>query len=179
MEEVIEILQGKISLLEDQLAKLDECSAQENREVMGDILKLEELKQKVSSLAAKRAKLQAVVLWLKEEKQLQEAALQYECGHFEEEKQQLGSLISSLQSLLSKSHWAHERLEHDLQTQDAKRQPGQLVALNAQHEADRKLCPAAAPAVPGGQCIPVQVHMDTSHGPRSPRLLQGAAEAQM
>lgn len=116
MEEVIEILQGKISLLEDQLAKLDECSAQENGEVMGDILKLEELKQKVSSLAAKRAKLQAMVLWLKEEKQL------------------LGSLISSLQSLFSKSHWAHERLEHDLQTQDAKRQPGQLVALNAQHE---------------------------------------------
>ncbi|XP_066428078.1 nuclear mitotic apparatus protein 1-like [Molothrus aeneus] len=45
-EEKIEILQGKISMLEDQLAKLEECSAQEKGEVMGDILKLEELKEK-------------------------------------------------------------------------------------------------------------------------------------
>lgn len=39
-EEKIEILQGKISLLEDQLAKLEECSTQEKGEVMGDILKV-------------------------------------------------------------------------------------------------------------------------------------------
>lgn len=132
--EETEILQGKISVLEDQLAKLEECSAQENREVIRDILKLEELKQEVPSLTAKRAKVQAMVLWLKEEKQLQEAALQSECGHFEEEKWQMGSPISSLQSSLCKSHWAQERLEQDLQTQDPKGQPGQLVALNAQHE---------------------------------------------
>lgn len=130
---------------------------------------MEELKQEVFRLTAKRTKLQAMVLWLKEEKQLQEAALQSECGHFEEEKQQLGSLISSLQSCLCKSHWAQERLEQDLQTQDAKRQ---LVALNVQHEqTGKELCPAAAPAVAGSSCIPVQVHRDTSHGPRSPNLL--------
>lgn len=104
LEEIIDILQGKICLLEDQLAKLDKCSAQENREVIRDILNMEELKQEVSSLAAKRAKLQAMVLWLKEEKQLQEATLQSECGHIKEEKRQMGSLISSLQSSLSKSH---------------------------------------------------------------------------
>lgn len=139
---------------------------------MGDILKLEELKQEGFSLTAKRTKLQAMVLWLKEEKQLQEAALQSECGRFKEEKQQLGSLISSLQSSLSKSHWAQERLEQHLQTQDAKRQPGQLLAFNVQHEqTGKELCPAAAPAAAGCQCIPVQVHMDTSHGPRSPDLL--------
>ncbi|NXS84391.1 NUMA1 protein, partial [Erpornis zantholeuca] len=39
-EEKIEILQGKNSLLEDQLAKLEECSTQEKGEVMGDILKV-------------------------------------------------------------------------------------------------------------------------------------------
>lgn len=82
MEEIIEILQGKISLLEDQLAMLEECGTQENREVMGGILKLEELKQEVSSIAAKRAKLQAMVPWLKK-KQLQEAAQQSECGYFD------------------------------------------------------------------------------------------------
>ncbi|NXC77830.1 NUMA1 protein, partial [Anhinga anhinga] len=119
-EEKIEILQGKISLLEDQLAKLGDCSAQEKGEVMGDILKLEELKQEVSSLTAKGAELQATVLRLEEEKQLREAALQSERGRSEEEKQQLGSLIASLQSSLSESHRARERLEQDLRAQEAK-----------------------------------------------------------
>ncbi|NXH68656.1 NUMA1 protein, partial [Hydrobates tethys] len=113
-EEKIEILQGKISLLEDQLARLGDCSTQEKGEVMGDILKLEELKQEVSSLAAKGAELQATVLRLEEEKQLREAALQSERGRFEEEKQQLGGLVASLQSSLSESHRARERLEQDL-----------------------------------------------------------------
>lgn len=40
LEEKIEILQGKISLLEDQLAKLGDHSSQEKGEVMGDILKV-------------------------------------------------------------------------------------------------------------------------------------------
>ncbi|XP_058696139.1 nuclear mitotic apparatus protein 1-like isoform X3 [Poecile atricapillus] len=38
-EEKTEILPGEISMLEDQLAKLEECSTQEKGEVMGDILK--------------------------------------------------------------------------------------------------------------------------------------------
>ncbi|NXX52119.1 NUMA1 protein, partial [Scopus umbretta] len=152
-EEKIEILQGKISLLEDQLAKLGDGSTQEKGEVMGDILKLEELKQEVSSLAAKGAELQATVLRLEEEKQLQEAALQSERGRFEEEKQQLGSLVANLQSSLSESHRARERLEQDLRAREASEpqgtplrgreaeaearcegEAGRLAALNAQHE---------------------------------------------
>ncbi|NXK89560.1 NUMA1 protein, partial [Formicarius rufipectus] len=121
-EEKIEILQGKISLLEDQLAKLEECSAEEKGEVMGDVLKMEELKQEVSSLTAKEAELQATVLRLEEEKQLREAALQSERGRFEEEKQQLGSLVTGLQSSLSESHRAQERLEQELQARDAEGQ---------------------------------------------------------
>ncbi|XP_029898143.1 nuclear mitotic apparatus protein 1 isoform X4 [Aquila chrysaetos chrysaetos] len=152
-EEKIEILQGKISLLEDQLAKLGDCSAQEKGEVMGDILKLEELKQEVSSLAAKGAELQATVLRLEEEKQLREAALQSERGRFEEEKQQLGGLVASLQNSLSESHRARERLEQDLRAREAgepqgtplrgrgaeaearsEGEAGRLAALSAQHE---------------------------------------------
>ncbi|XP_039909543.1 nuclear mitotic apparatus protein 1 isoform X1 [Hirundo rustica] len=108
-EEKIEILQGKISMLEDQLAKLEECSTQEKGEVMGDILKLEELKQEVSSLTAKGVRL-------------------------EEEKQQLDSLVSSLQNSLSESHRAQERLKRDLQVRAAESQAEQLAALSAQHE---------------------------------------------
>lgn len=37
---MVEILRGKISLLDDQLAKLGDSSAQEKGEVMGDVLKV-------------------------------------------------------------------------------------------------------------------------------------------
>uniref|UniRef100_A0A8D2QIJ2 Nuclear mitotic apparatus protein 1 n=2 Tax=Passerellidae TaxID=1729112 RepID=A0A8D2QIJ2_ZONAL len=115
-EEKIEILQGKISMLEDQLAKLEECSTQEKGEVMGDILKLEELKQEVSSLTAKGL-------------QLEEAKQQ-----LEKEKQQLDSLVTSLQSSLSESQRAQERLKRDLQARAAEEQAERLAALSAQHE---------------------------------------------
>uniref|UniRef100_A0A674GXM2 Nuclear mitotic apparatus protein 1 n=1 Tax=Taeniopygia guttata TaxID=59729 RepID=A0A674GXM2_TAEGU len=108
-EEKIEILQGKISVLEDQLAKLEECSTQEKGEVMGDILKLEELKKEVSSLTAKGLQL-------------------------EEQNKQLDSLVSSLQSSLSESHQAREKLKQDLQAQAAESQAEQLAALSVQHE---------------------------------------------
>ncbi|NXH10648.1 NUMA1 protein, partial [Bucco capensis] len=119
LEEKIEILQGKISLLEDQLTKLGDSSTQEKGEVMGDILKMEELKQEMSTLATKGAELQATVLRLEEEKQLREAALQSERSCFHEEKQQLSSLIASLQNSLSESHQVRERLEQDLRVQEA------------------------------------------------------------
>ncbi|NXD85327.1 NUMA1 protein, partial [Halcyon senegalensis] len=118
-EEKIEILQGKISLLEDQLSKLGDSTAQEKGEVMSDVLKMEELKQEVSSLAAKGAELQATVLRLEEEKQLREAALQSERARFEEETQQLGGLVTNLQNSLSESHRVRERLEQDLRAREA------------------------------------------------------------
>ncbi|KFP07637.1 Nuclear mitotic apparatus protein 1, partial [Calypte anna] len=123
-EEKIEILQGKVSLLEDQLAKLGDT--QEKGEVMGDVLKLEELKQEVSSLAARGAELQATIQQLEEEKQQQEAALESQRVHFEEEKQQLGGLVANLQNSLSESQRAREQLEQE--------QVGRLMALEAQQK---------------------------------------------
>ncbi|XP_009883688.1 PREDICTED: nuclear mitotic apparatus protein 1, partial [Charadrius vociferus] len=130
-EEKIEILQGKISLLEDQLAKLGDCGAQEKGEVMGDVLKLEELKQEVSSLAAKGAELQATVLRLEEEKQQREAALQSERGRFEEEKRQremevevevkkLSGEVTLLSSRLEETLRQHQR-DLACQEEEAKR----------------------------------------------------------
>ncbi|XP_065490931.1 nuclear mitotic apparatus protein 1 isoform X2 [Caloenas nicobarica] len=139
-EEMVEILQGKISLLDDQLAKLGDCSTQEKGEVMGDVLKLEELKQEVSGLTAKGAELQATVLQLEEEKQQREAALQSERGRFEEEKQQLGNLVANLQSSLSEIQRAQEKLEQDLRAREAEAaarheaEAERLAALDAQHE---------------------------------------------
>ncbi|XP_068786968.1 nuclear mitotic apparatus protein 1 isoform X2 [Struthio camelus] len=131
LEEKTEILQGKISLLEDQLAKLRDCNTQEKGEVMGDVLKLEELKQEVSSLTAKVIELQATILQLEEEKSLREANLQSERSRFEEEKLQLSSLITSLQSSVSEIHLAKEKLEQDLRAQEA-RLTAQVNTLTAE-----------------------------------------------
>ncbi|XP_074871395.1 nuclear mitotic apparatus protein 1 isoform X2 [Carettochelys insculpta] len=118
LEEKVEILQGKISLLEDQLTKLGESGKQEKGEVMGDVLKLEDLKQEVSSLSAKGLELQATILQLEEEKGLREAALLSERSRFEEEKLQLTGLIASLQSSVSELHLAKEKLEQDSRAQE-------------------------------------------------------------
>ncbi|XP_048807360.1 LOW QUALITY PROTEIN: nuclear mitotic apparatus protein 1 [Lagopus muta] len=131
LEEKVEILQGKISLLEDQLAKLGDCSTQEKGEVMGDVLKLEELKQEVSSLTTKGIELQASVLRLEEEKSQRDAALQAERSRFEVEKLQLGTHISTLQSSVSELHLAKEKLEQELRAQEA-RLTAQADALTAE-----------------------------------------------
>ncbi|XP_019379850.1 PREDICTED: nuclear mitotic apparatus protein 1 isoform X3 [Gavialis gangeticus] len=120
LEEKIEILQGKISLLEDQLAKLGDGAMEEKGEVMGDVLKLEDLKQEVASLTAKVIELQATILRLEEEKSLHEANLQTEQQHFKEEKAQLMELIGSLQSSVSEIHQAKEKLEQDSREQEAR-----------------------------------------------------------
>ncbi|XP_044879104.1 nuclear mitotic apparatus protein 1 isoform X1 [Mauremys mutica] len=118
LEEKMEILQGKISLLEDQLTRLGESATQEKGEVMGDILKLEELKHEVASLSAKGIELQATVRQLEEEKGLREADLQSERSRFEEEKLQLTGLIANLQGSVSELHLAKEKLEQDSRAQE-------------------------------------------------------------
>ncbi|XP_060129950.1 nuclear mitotic apparatus protein 1 isoform X3 [Zootoca vivipara] len=119
LEEKLEILQGKYSLLEDQMAKLRETtSLPEKGEVMGDILKLEELNQQVAYLSGQQTELQATVLRLEEEKQLLEANLQSERSSFEAEKRQLTGLLTELQNSLSESSRGKEKLEQDLRAQE-------------------------------------------------------------
>ncbi|XP_051843406.1 nuclear mitotic apparatus protein 1 isoform X2 [Antechinus flavipes] len=89
LEEKNEILQGKISQLEEQLAQVGKNPSQEKGEVLGDILQLEALKQEVATLAAKEAKLQDTVKQMECEQHQREVELQAERGRFEEEKQQL------------------------------------------------------------------------------------------
>ncbi|KAH0625339.1 hypothetical protein JD844_033866 [Phrynosoma platyrhinos] len=120
LKEKVEILQGKISLLEDQLAKLKESSSlSEKGEVMSDVLKLEDLNQQVTSLSGKQAELQATVLRLEEEKHFLEASLQSERRSFETEKLQLTGLLTDLQNSASEISRAKEKLEQDSQAQEA------------------------------------------------------------
>ncbi|KAF6105204.1 nuclear mitotic apparatus protein 1 [Phyllostomus discolor] len=119
LEEKNEILQGKLSQLEEHLARLQENPPQEKGEVLGDVLQLETLKQEAATLAADNTQLQARVEALETERGQQEAKLLAERGHFEEEKQQLAGLIAELQSSLSNVSQAKEELEQASQAQEA------------------------------------------------------------
>ncbi|XP_070605477.1 nuclear mitotic apparatus protein 1 isoform X4 [Erythrolamprus reginae] len=130
LEEKGEILQGKISLLEDQLAKLtkETSSLPVKGEVLGDVLKvgarqppggrLEALSQQVSSLSGQQADLQASALRLQEEKRLLETNLQSERRGFEAEKARLTGLLTELQGSVSEMSHAKEKLEQDWRAQE-------------------------------------------------------------
>ncbi|CAO2582351.1 Nuclear mitotic apparatus protein 1 [Lemmus lemmus] len=136
LEEKNEILQGKLSQLEERAAQLWESPAQEKGEVLGDALQLETLKQETAKLAADNTQLQARIETLECERGQQEAQLLAERGHFEEEKQQLASLIADLQSSISNLSQAKEELEQASQAQAA-----QLTARNTtlQQQQDQEL----------------------------------------
>ncbi|XP_051005285.1 nuclear mitotic apparatus protein 1 [Acomys russatus] len=142
LEEKNEILQGKLSQLEERAAQLGESPAQEKGEVLGDALQLETLKEEAARLAADNTQLQARIETLVCERGQQEAQLLAERGHFEEEKQQLASLIADLQSSISNLSQAKEELEQASQAQGAQltAQVASLTALNATlQEQDQKL----------------------------------------
>ncbi|XP_037696440.1 nuclear mitotic apparatus protein 1 isoform X3 [Choloepus didactylus] len=119
LEEKNEILQGKLSQMEEHLAQLQENPPQEKGEVLGDILQLESLKQEAATLATNNAQLQARVEELETEQGQRETKLLAERDHFEEEKQQLAGLVAELQSSISNLSQAKEELEQASQAQKA------------------------------------------------------------
>ncbi|XP_016834853.2 nuclear mitotic apparatus protein 1 isoform X1 [Cricetulus griseus] len=143
LEEKNEILQGKLSQLEERASQQCESPAQEKGEVLGDALQLETLKQEAAKLAAHNTQLQARIETLDCERSQQEAQLLAERGHFEEEKQQLASLIADLQSSISNLSQAKEELEQASQAQGAQltAQVASLTALNTtlQQQQDQEL----------------------------------------
>ncbi|XP_012600399.2 nuclear mitotic apparatus protein 1 isoform X2 [Microcebus murinus] len=118
LEEKNEILQGKLSQLEEHLAQLQENPPQKG-EVLGDVLQLETLKQEAATLATNNAQLQARVETLETQRGQQEAKLLAEQKHFAEEKQQLASLVTDLQSSVSNLSQAKEEMEQASQAQGA------------------------------------------------------------
>ncbi|XP_005380067.1 PREDICTED: nuclear mitotic apparatus protein 1 isoform X2 [Chinchilla lanigera] len=118
LEEKNEILQGKLSQLEERLAQLPETPPR--GEVLGDVLQLETLKQEAATLATNNTQLQARVETLESKQVQKEAQLLAERSRFEEEKQQLASVIADLQSSVSNLSQAKEELEQASQAQGAK-----------------------------------------------------------
>nr|XP_014348537.1 PREDICTED: nuclear mitotic apparatus protein 1 isoform X2 [Latimeria chalumnae] len=122
LEEKIQILEGKISVLEDQLEKAREASPVKG-EVMGDILQLEALKHEVAELAIKVNELQSVIKQLEEEKASLQTELDTERAKFAAEHSQATNLIASLQASISEINSQKRSLE-----QAARAQEEQLTA---------------------------------------------------
>ncbi|XP_032879289.1 nuclear mitotic apparatus protein 1 [Amblyraja radiata] len=113
MEEKIQILEGKISLMEDQLKEAGEGSSGMRGEVMADVLQVEALKLEVSELTAKATE------------------LEQESTFHKEEKGQLTETIDGLKQSISELHEQKERLQLTAQEQAGKL-AGQLGTLNTE-----------------------------------------------
>ncbi|XP_059819572.1 nuclear mitotic apparatus protein 1 [Hypanus sabinus] len=113
MEERIQILEGKISLMEDKLAAAGESSSEVKGEVIGDVLQLEALKLEVSQLTAKAAELE------------QETTLH------KEEKSHLAETVSSLKQSMAELMEQKKVLEQEARVQE-EQLLGQLDTLNVE-----------------------------------------------
>ncbi|XP_067841699.1 nuclear mitotic apparatus protein 1 isoform X2 [Heptranchias perlo] len=113
LEEKIQILEGKVSLMEDQLKVAGESSSEMKGEVMGDILQLEAFKVEVSQLTTKAAE------------------LEQENAFHKEEKSQLTATVAGLQQSVRQMVDQKELLEQAARVQE-ERLTGQLDALNVE-----------------------------------------------
>ncbi|KAB5550086.1 hypothetical protein PHYPO_G00049680 [Pangasianodon hypophthalmus] len=100
LTEQIQILQGKISVLEDELAKLSQ-QPQEKGEVLGPIVEREELMQELADLTLKLSQLEETISLLEKQKMAVETLLAEERRSFEKETLRLEGRISDLQQSLN------------------------------------------------------------------------------
>uniref|UniRef100_A0A8C8ZKX7 Nuclear mitotic apparatus protein 1 n=1 Tax=Prolemur simus TaxID=1328070 RepID=A0A8C8ZKX7_PROSS len=118
LEEKNEILQGKLSQLEEHLAQLQENPPQEKGEVLGDILQVEELSKKLAD-CDQASKVQQQKL----------KAFQAQGGESQQEAQRLQAQLNELQAQLSQKEQAAEHYKLQMEKAkthyDAKKQQNQ------------------------------------------------------
>ncbi|KAF4085790.1 hypothetical protein AMELA_G00099010 [Ameiurus melas] len=95
LTERIQILEGKISILEDELEKLSQ-QPQEKGEVLGPIVEWEKLKQELADLSLKSSQLEETVSLLEKEKMAVETLLAEERSSFEKETLRLEGRVLDL-----------------------------------------------------------------------------------
>ncbi|PNJ51579.1 NUMA1 isoform 15 [Pongo abelii] len=118
LEEKNEILQGKLSQLEEHLSQLRENPPQEKGEVLGDVLQVEELSKKlVESDQASKVQQQKL------------KAVQAQGGESQQEAQRLQAQLNELQAQLSQKEQAAEHYKLQMEKAkthyDAKKQQNQ------------------------------------------------------
>ncbi|XP_016100592.1 nuclear mitotic apparatus protein 1-like [Sinocyclocheilus grahami] len=114
LSEQVQILQGKISVLEDELQK---AQSQEKGEVLGPIIEWEKLKQELADLTRKLAQLQDTISRLEKEKAEVEALLAEERGSFEKETKRLQMVVFDLELSINSIRLERETLQEALWTQ--------------------------------------------------------------
>uniref|UniRef100_A0A2K5FAG7 Nuclear mitotic apparatus protein 1 n=1 Tax=Aotus nancymaae TaxID=37293 RepID=A0A2K5FAG7_AOTNA len=118
LEEKNEILQGKLSQLEEHLAQLRENPPQEKGEVLGDVLQVEELSKKLAD-SDQASKVQQQKL----------KAVQAQGGESQQEAQRLQAQLNELQAQLSQKEQAAEHYKLQMEKAkthyDAKKQQNQ------------------------------------------------------
>ncbi|XP_067220641.1 nuclear mitotic apparatus protein 1 isoform X2 [Chanodichthys erythropterus] len=114
LSEQVQILQGKISVLEDELHK---AQSQEKGEVLGPIMESEKLKQELADLTLKLAELQDTISRLEKEKAEVEALLAEERASFEKETRRLQMVVFDLEQSVNSIRLERETLEEALRSQ--------------------------------------------------------------
>ncbi|XP_026137421.1 nuclear mitotic apparatus protein 1 isoform X1 [Carassius auratus] len=114
MSEQVQILQGKISVLEDELQR---AQSQEKGEVLGPIMEWEKLKQELSDLTLKLAQLQDTISHLEKEKAEVKALLAEERGSFEKETKRLQMVVFDLEQSINSIRLERETLQEAFRTQ--------------------------------------------------------------
>ncbi|CAH2225939.1 Hypothetical predicted protein [Pelobates cultripes] len=120
LEEQQLILQGKVSILEDQLKKLGESGSQDKGESLGDVLKLESLHQEVVALTSKCTALKSHITHLEKEKIEAIGELEMQRSRLESEKMQLQDIVTNLQTSLSEITFQNERQNQEAKAQEEK-----------------------------------------------------------
>ncbi|XDV32927.1 hypothetical protein PO909_003577 [Leuciscus waleckii] len=114
LSEQVQILQGKISVLEDELLK---AQSQERGEVLGPIMEWEKLKQELADLTLKLAELQDTISRLEKEKTEVEALLAEERASFEKETRRLQMVVFDLEQSVNSIRLERVTLEEALRSQ--------------------------------------------------------------
>lgn len=120
LEERNQILQEKISMLEDQLKKMGDAESHDKGERLGDVLKMERLQQEVAALNTKLSELQAQIARMEEEKTAARVDLESQRSRFEAEKMQLQDIVTNLQTSLSEITFQKEKQDQEARLQEEK-----------------------------------------------------------
>ncbi|XP_066444495.1 nuclear mitotic apparatus protein 1 isoform X2 [Eleutherodactylus coqui] len=120
LEERSQILQEKISMLEDQLKKMGDSESHDKGERLGDVLKLEHLQQEVAALNTKSSELRGRIKHLEEEKVAAKADSDAQKSRFESEKIQLQDIVTNLQTSLSEITFQKEKQDQEARVQEEK-----------------------------------------------------------
>ncbi|XP_036393492.1 nuclear mitotic apparatus protein 1 [Megalops cyprinoides] len=130
LSEQIQILQGKISILEDELRKA-QTQTKEEGEVMGPIMEWERLHHEISELKCKVSQLQESIIQLEQEKAEIQMMRETEKTKNENEIIRFQGLISELQQALHTLQSEKEALEQTSREQWAA-MTAQIEALNSE-----------------------------------------------